>query len=270
MIQAPNIQVWPAIVACVLGIGCSTRTRVETREADGAGGTSDAAPPDAAAVDASGGVDGGSDGRPLENCGSDPAGTCALGFNCVGEACVAASVSCAAHKSIYPDSVDGVYWIQPSGTPMLAYCDMQERTELCTEIEEEHHGRTREGSNTPFAMTSILYADQGECAIWALRSVPENYPFTLLGLGLPHELGTCEAFGFRADAALGACKYGDWTGSTSCGFPVAAPYYQFGDFCDGCTLNDGSHDTYVLMGPVHSSDVLSDFGGSVQTRCRVR
>jgi hypothetical protein len=193
---------------------------------------------------------------------------CVMGKNCYRGDCVAATVSCASQKSSYPTSVDGIYWINPSGTPMRAYCDMQVQTELCTEVEGDHHGTTREGSNLSFVMTSVLHASDGECLLWALRASADDYP--LAGLDGQAPLSTCQWLGFVSDGVLGGCPFGDGAGSSDCGFPISLPYYQWGNACSGCVIGDGVSDTYVKQGPMHTSFVVSTFDGSVQSRCKVR
>lgn len=193
---------------------------------------------------------------------------CSRGYNCHQSSCVQATVSCIAQSAAYPGSTDGVYWINPSGTPMIAYCDMQQRTELCTQVESEHTSRTRDGSLISYTMTSILDITTWQCSIYALRDTLHNYPFA--AYILTHSLDTCQAFGFLADVpSFGSCKYGDATGNSNCGFPVDA-FYRWADMCDGCTVGNGSYDVFAKMGIIHTSDVLSDFGGSIRTRCKVR
>jgi hypothetical protein len=199
---------------------------------------------------------------------------CNDGFNCASGACVRAPVSCASQRSSYAASPDGVYWLNPTGAAQLrAYCDMRQGVELCTDVQGDHQSRTREGSNSSFAMISLLLWNEGVCKIWALRRTPEGYPFSKLVL--QHALGTCQAFGFVADDEIGYCPYGDNAGKTNCGFPLGTvappPYYAMRDSCLGCTeAGDGDHDSYVVSGPMHFTDTLSSFDGSTYTRCRVR
>jgi hypothetical protein len=195
--------------------------------------------------------------------------SCATGFNCDHGACVAATVSCAAHKSAYPSSPDGVYWINPTGTPMRAYCDMQLESELCTEIEGEHRGRTRDGSNLAYTTRSILHASDGKCSLWAVRGSADGYPLRALEMLAGQKLGSCQALGFAGDVALGSCAFGDSTGYTNCGFALST-LYQWGNHCSGCVEGDGISATYVKQGPMHSSSVLSSFDGSVQSHCAIR
>ena len=237
----------------------------------GTGGAGTAGRGGAAAGGAAGTGVGGMGGAAPACAGSGISAGCGDGFNCAGGACVRAAVSCAAHRSSNPNATDGVYWISPSGAAVMrAYCDMAVPVELCTEIKGEHTGgRTREGSATPFALSSILLWDQGECAIWSLRSQPDGVPFAPFVIS--HPLTTCRAFGFKADGKLGACRYGDdgANGFTGCGFS-GPPNYLMGDICSGCEVGEGEHDRYVRMGPIHQSTVLTSADESTQTRCKVK
>lgn len=231
------------------------------------------------AVDASGGFDGSDGGRDAmadvpsdadaPSCtGTGLADGCSTGFNCYEGQCVAATVSCAAQKSSHPSSSDGVYWINPSGTPMRAYCDMMERTELCTEVAASHQGKTRDGSSLSFAMMSQLFWDQRECSIWAVRDASQGYPISPYVVS--HALTTCQALGFVANGTLGACAFGSDPSYSNCGFTFALPFSLWGDFCDGCTENPGTFTMYVRMGPIRQSSVLTTFDGTVRTTCKVR
>ena len=62
-------------------------------------------------------------------------------------------------------------------TPIRAYCDMTLPGELCTEVQEEHRGRTHEGSRLDFLMQSVLVPEKGVCSIWALRTALDGKPF---------------------------------------------------------------------------------------------
>ena len=235
--------------------------------AAGRGGAAGGAGAGGATGNAGAGGVGGASGAGGTRCtGSGVSTGCSDGFNCAAGSCVPATVSCAAHKSSYPSSGDGVYWIGPPA--MRAYCDMRVPIALCTEVTEEHSGgRTRDGSNVTFGLTSVLLWSQGECAMWALRAIPEGIPFG--PYRRTHPLTTCQAFGFVADAQLGNCAYGDTAGYTACGFD-APPLYQMGDDCAGCVVGDGPHDLYVRQGPVHQSSVLTSSDPSTQTRCKVK
>jgi hypothetical protein len=194
---------------------------------------------------------------------------CSMGYNCEKGTCVAATVSCTAHKSAYPTATDGVYWINPTGTPMRAYCDMKLLTELCTEVEGEHRGKTREGSGVAYTMRSILHARDGVCSVWAVRASADGMPVGMLSPEAGQTMSTCQALGFARDVALGACDFGDIAGYSNCGFAVS-PLYQWGNRCSGCVLNDGVYPTYVKQGPMHSSSVISSVDGSFQSRCAIK
>ena len=248
--------------------GGTTPMDGSTADRDGSGGAGDAdGAPGGSGGRGGGGAGGGGTGGSAPACtGTGVSTGCNDGFNCAAGRCVPATVSCAAQKSSYPDSRDGVYWVSPP--TMRAYCDMSVPIDLCTEIMQEHRGgRTRDGSNLTFALTSVLLWGEGECALWALRALPEGIPFTRYFHA--HPLTTCQAFGFIADGQLGGCAYGDDAGRGSCGFG-AAPLYQLSDQCAGCVVGDGIHDQYTRMGPIHSSTALTSFDPSTQARCKVR
>jgi hypothetical protein len=192
---------------------------------------------------------------------------CPTGQNCMAGRCVGALVSCAAQKTSYPNAPDGVYWISPSGLPYRAFCDMAISAELCSEIEGDHRGTTRDKAAIPFTMRSILLAGTGVCRIWALRGV-DGYPFTHLAPVNGIAPGfTCRAFGFVGDDVLGTCDYGSELGN--CGF-AAPPFYVWGNQCAGCPMNNGDYDRYTLQGPVSSGRALTSVQGTVVTTCRVR
>jgi hypothetical protein len=163
--------------------------------------------------------------------------------------CVPATVSCAAHKSSYPSSGDGVYWIGPPA--MRAYCDMRVPIALCTEVTEEHSGgRTRDGSNATFALTSVLLWSQGECAIWALRALPRGFPSDRIAAPTRSPPVRRSASSLTDSSATAPTATAPDT--TACGFG-APPLYQMGDDCAGCVVGDGPHELYVRQGPVHQS-----------------
>ena len=103
-----------------------------------------------------------------------------MGQNCATTGrCVAAQVSCAAQKSSYPASTDGVYWISPAGVAHRAYCDMAISAELCTEIEGEHRGRTRDKAALSYVMKSILLSPKPTMWATSPRVRPDtSTPFT--------------------------------------------------------------------------------------------
>jgi hypothetical protein len=198
---------------------------------------------------------------------------CPMGKNCAAGTCVNATVGCAAQKNSYPKSQDGTYWIAPAGVPELAFCDMTLQVELCTETAGEHVGRTREGSNLAFKMSSLLLYSQRICKIWAVRAADDT-PFAALDLTVPNPppLGTCAALGFASDATIGQCPYGTVAGTTTCGFPVnAAMLYQYGNVCPSCPdVGAGLFSDYVLQGRINSSTMISAFDGTTFTTCRIQ
>lgn len=192
---------------------------------------------------------------------------CPTGQNCMNARCVAALVSCAAQKTSYPSSQDGVYWIRPAGQTYRAYCDMAISAELCTEIEGEHRGKTRDPAALGYTMMSLLLAGDGVCRMWAIRSA-EGYPFNRLEPVNGVAPGsTCRSLGFVGDGVLGICDYGSQL--SDCGFS-ARPLNVWGNHCIGCVLNDGDYDRYTLQGPVSTGFTLSSMNGSVATTCSVR
>jgi hypothetical protein len=244
---------------------------------------SEASNPEAATHDSAPLVDGGppvdasNDARPPVDAGADARDAnpppcrgitdCPMGQNCMASRCVAAQVSCAAQKSSYPASTDGVYWISPAGVPHRAYCDMAISAELCTEIEGEHRGRTRDRATLAFVMKSVLLWGDGVCRIWALRGA-DGYPISQLSpvSGVPAG-ATCPALGFVADGVLGNCQYGIEHGD--CGFGVSA-FHVWGNSCSGCPMNAGEYDRYTLQGPVSSGAVITSVQGTVVTTCKLR
>jgi len=140
--------------------------------------------------------------------------------------------------------------------------------ELCTEVQEEHRGRTHEGSRLDFLMQSVLVPEKGVCSIWALRTAEDGKPFFPLAQVAGNTLSSCEAFGFIADGTVSACRYGDNAGYSDCGFP-SAKFYGYGNRCSGCTQNDGTYKKYVLQGVIHSGSVIGDFSGSVRASCKI-
>jgi hypothetical protein len=193
---------------------------------------------------------------------------CDRGFNCRAGRCVSAPVSCRALKNDDPSAADGIYWINPTGVPLRAYCDMREVVELCTEVESEHRGRTRDPARLVFRMMSVLDAGAGVCRLWALRALSDGFPLEVFSkFDQAPQLDTCRLLGFVATEEVGRCAFGSQ--SSKCGFPIGE-HMLWGNHCRGCAQNDGDHDHYVLQGPVFSGNVMTSVDGAVSTRCRVR
>jgi hypothetical protein len=207
------------------------------------------------------------DGR--QKCGSSDECTDQL---CIGGYCQYATSCCQIH-SLEPQWGDGEYWlIDSGGWPIVAYCDMRlcDRGlagELCSVMEGDHEGRTRDGSQLAYLMRSLL-TDQGTCEIWALRGKSDNHPLDGLGAFAGQTLKTCQALGFVDDDRLGACLYGSNPGNGNCGFPGSL--YRYGNHCTGCTLNDGFYPSYVLQGPMYTANVITAMDGTSRTRCKTR
>jgi len=194
---------------------------------------------------------------------------CAAGSNCQGGKCVAAQASCAAQRTAYPTSKDGVYWVGPATSPYRAYCDMQLQAELCAETPGSHAGKTREGSGLAYTMTSQLLYSAGVCELWALRATTDGYPLDRLHKVAGLTMTTCAALGFVADGALGTCGFGS-NYKSDCGFPISSNYYRYGNLCNGCSKNDGPHAAYVLQGYMGTASVLTSVDGKTRTRCKVK
>jgi hypothetical protein len=196
---------------------------------------------------------------------------CPTGYNCIDKVCRPAVVGCAAHKTAWPSAGDGVYWIAPAGSPpRLAYCDMSLRTELCTTAQATHTGKTREGSNTAFSMTSALSADGRICDVWAVRG-SDGFPLGVWAKGYNSlMLSQCQALGFVDDVAISQCPYGSDAGYSNCGYAVS-PLYAYGHQCLGtCQIGGGTFTQYTKMGPFTTGAVLSTVDGAIRARCRAR
>jgi hypothetical protein len=196
-------------------------------------------------------------------------GDCPTGENCVQQLCRPAVASCAAHKAAFTAATDGIYWIAPGGSPLLAYCDMSVRTELCTTQQGSHTGQTREGSATPFSMTSQLAADGTTCDLWAVRA-SDGFP---LGVWAKPDnslsLTQCAALGLVDDVAISQCPYGTSAPYSNCGFNVS-PLYAYGHECINCALHQGTFTQYTKMGPFTTGAVLSSVDGTTRARCKTR
>lgn len=177
--------------------------------------------------------------------------------------------SCASLKVAFPGLPDGEYLINPTGNmPIYAYCDMALGAELCTEVQGVHQGRTRDGSNINYIMTSVLDRAAGLCSMWAIRAVNDGRPFDSLNPTANPSMGTCQAFGFVGDGSFNRCLFGSYNGT--CGYNMSSGYYRYGNACSGCTLNDGLYTTYRLQGAMMNAAVLSSMDGSYRSSCRTR
>jgi hypothetical protein len=194
---------------------------------------------------------------------------CPRGENCVDGHCQGAVTSCAATKSAWPKSRDGLYWLAATDGAHLAYCDMALGRELCTDTMAMHSGKTREGSSLDYTMVSQLSADGGICELWAARA-SDGYPLGRFDKDVAGiTLNQCQALGFVDDSALGQCAYGTDSGYSNCGFAVT-PLYVYGHKCTGCMLNSGTFTHYVKMGPFTSGATLTTVDGVTRARCKTR
>lgn len=192
---------------------------------------------------------------------------CETGQNCIDALCVAALASCSAQKNRYAASQDGVYWIGSGPELRRAYCDMQLAQELCSEVEGEHQGKARDGSNLEFSMTSVLLVQSSECKLWNLRA-SDGFPIDQLVVNELTPAGrTCPSLGFIQDGKLGSCPFG--SERSNCGFDVT-PLRRYGNDCAGCAnVGKGKFDHWVLQGDMKVAGTLSRQSGSIFTTCKV-
>lgn len=197
-----------------------------------------------------------------KNCGSGA--DCSTGI-CKSGSC-AHPASCAELKGVQPQLGDGVYKILSGGALISAYCDMEIPAELCTTVQGDHTGRTRDASTLSYRMTSVLSSDLKTCSLWNLRAAVDGNPLSRLVATSGLTLSTCRALGLGDDVELGACAFG--SAESKCGYTVNE-HYRYGNSCSGCKLNDGVKTRYVLQGPMTSARTLSDAAGTIRTRCAV-
>jgi hypothetical protein len=188
---------------------------------------------------------------------------------CVSGSCTRPTSCCQIH-SLAPQRGDGEYELSNgAGSLVSTYCDMQLCIslpgELCSAVEGDHEGRTRDDSRLPFLVRSVLTVN-GTCELWALRAKSDGHPLDDLIATTGLTLTTCQALGFKGDAQLGGCAFG--SGAGSCGFSSST--YRYGNHCSGCTQNDGTYPKYVLQGPMTTAKVISTMSGTTRTSCRTR
>jgi hypothetical protein len=208
-------------------------------------------------------------------------------FNCIDRVCVDPAPSCDHHKAANPNAGDGLYWINPAGTPMRAYCDMEQRLELCTDVEAEHHGVLRDASKLKYTMTSVLSMDGRTCEVWAVRDSFEQIPISTVSNAPAGD--SCTFLGFGPVVALGSCGYG--TGSIGampcgdCGFGGMITSTAWSNYCcicttgarcsDGCgggrldVLTYENYEQYVRVNNGGCLRLMSSFDGQFRTSCRV-
>lgn len=228
----------------------------------GGGAEGDAESNNDAGSNSDGGVGGAAEGP--RTCKSTH--ECARGENCIDEVCEPALPTCAAQKNRYAASKDGVYWVGRMSDVHLAYCDMDEAVELCSDVEGEHRGRTRDSSKIPYVMTSLLLPNEGLCKMWAIRAVSDGHPFGQLEAVAGVAAGqTCAKLGFVSDGTLGVCSFG--SERSTCGF--SGPFFRYGNSCSAaCGTTAGTFDHYILQGPMLRAGTLSTFSGSTATTCK--
>jgi hypothetical protein len=201
---------------------------------------------------------------------------CAADENCLAGICREAPVDCAAIAAAMPNAADGVYRLDAGGAVGLAYCDMRLKRVLCAQKAGEHAGRTRDGADLPFLLSSVL--ESGDvCRIWAVRHQTGGQPFDLL-TGLDTAPGalvksTCEAFGFKGDVDIRRqCYYGSLQ---HCGFdvpivttPTGRVVAKWGNTCD-CNPNRG-RPFYSLEDKIQVASLPWSFDGGNAGTCKTR
>jgi hypothetical protein len=147
---------------------------------------------------------------------------------------------------------------------------MQVGVELCSENLGEHGGQVRDGSMLRYQMTSQLFWQEGWCKLWNVRDNTANgFPLDrVTNMQGFNSNATCQVLGFVSDNAVDVCFYGTGS-SSSCGYTVSQTS-RWGNFCNGCTDNNGYFNQYTLQGVFTSGTVMSSADGSVAARCNVR
>lgn len=162
---------------------------------------------------------------------------------------------------------NGIYLIGTSTSAARTYCDLAAQVALCSEVQGNVTGTTKDASALPWAATAVLRPDTGVCELWNVRHGTSGHPFDRIHPKTGSPNSTCEAFGFLGDELLGSCSFG--SSYSNCGFPVTL--YRYGDACNGCSSNNGtSYNRYVFQGPMSSASVLTNASGSVRMYCRGR
>ena len=249
--------------------GADARVDVAGDRAGGADTRADVAGDRGGGADARGDLAGdGAQDRPAPPQACQLQTDCPSGKNCVVGTCQDGAATCAELTARDPALGDGVYWLAPAGVAARAYCDMQQKTVLCTETAGDHTGRTRDATHLTFTMRSILELTDGRCKIWAVRDMatgdPLDYLVDRLVSGAPSK--TCATLGFKADVSLGACPFGANPGYTDCGFGLVKPFYYWGNVCDCGTMPN----FYEREGAIYVSNIPWNVSGTIFSRCAVR
>lgn len=165
-------------------------------------------------------------------------------------------------------STSAPYFINENGQSTLSYCDMSLKQVLCSEIEKDRTGRTKDTSALNYSMRSILRPSTGICEMWAIRNTADSFPIDALRGGSVG-ISTCAALGFIKDSTLRSCAFGAGNPGLFCGYPIST-FFRYGDACSGCSLNNGVFNRYVLQGSMSTAGILSDFSGSIRSECATR
>jgi hypothetical protein len=187
------------------------------------------------------------------------------------------AADCAEIQRQFPDAPDGIYRLRVGDRIEDAYCDMRLGRVLCAETEGEHRGQTRDPSQLPFLMKSVL-EPSGACRIWAVRHEVGGQPIDRLnGLQTAPDAtvrSTCQALGLQGgdEEVHARCPYGS---DADCGFSgqiltgaIGPHASKWGNSCD-CNIHE-LRPFYSLEKPVFHSRLPWTFDGSLSARCQTR
>jgi len=207
-----------------------------------------------------------------------PACGCGTDENCIAGQCVKAPGDCDTLKSMFPTSAparDGVYTLIYGAKSHRVYCDMQQRTALCSDVPgEAHNTRTRDGLSRPVHWLSTLAADEGSCSLWAIQH-DDGHPYgPLIQTNGKTKISTCQGLGFVKDKQLQFCRYGKANltdvNKGTCGF-TNTDWLIYYNECPTCMAPySGSTGDWELMGPMSNVQVLSTVNGNIKTVCATR
>jgi hypothetical protein len=142
----------------------------------------------------------------------------------------------------------------------------------------QREGRTREGSNHRFSLSSELQPGEALCKIWAVRHEDGN-PMDRLFPAPGLAVSGCEALGFKGgDAGImkATCRYGAdaANGYGDCGYGKR-PFYKWGNSCDCSLVNGQKPPRFVLEKGVSSFGIYEsglpwNVDGSISGTCGVK
>jgi hypothetical protein len=204
---------------------------------------------------------------------------CAADQNCVAGQCMKAPGDCDTLKTMLVSSgapaPDGVYTLIYGSANHRVYCDMAQRTALCSDVRgEPHNTRTRDGLSRPVHWLSTLAMDEGSCELWAIQH-DDGHPLgPLIQTNGKTKISTCQGLGFVKDKQLQFCRYGKGNltdvNKGTCGF-TNTDWLIYYNECPGCMApTAGSTGDWELMGPMSNVQVLSTVNGNVKSVCATR